>query len=260
MNEEPPDSRLSRRKLEKLDSALTARDRDALATLGDCRYATTGQLTRLHFTDSATPKAASRAANRALAKLQSHGLISALDRRVGGVRAGSSGFVWSLTNAGVRLLNLDTGEEEPRRRRFDPSPRFVEHTLAIAELFVQLESIGGITLATVQFEPLCWRGQVKPDLFAVTSDGEYDDHWFFEIDLATEAPSRILQKCEQYEAYYRSGAEKIFPLVVWIVPDNKRQASIQDQIAQSKTLKHKRIFIVITPDELEGLIRKGATQ
>jgi len=97
-------------------------------------------------------------------------------------------------------------------------------------------------------------------MFAVTTDGEYEDHWFFEIDLNTEAPCRIAQKCEQYEEYYRSGAEQVFPLVVWIVPDAKRQASIREQITQSKTLKHKNIFTVITPDELEGLVRKGAAQ
>lgn len=260
MNEDTSQTRLSRRKLEKMAKASSARDLDVLITLGDCRYATTSQLTRLHFTGNATPKAATRAANRALAKLQEYRLISALDRRIGGVRAGSSDFVWSLTNGGSRLLNLDTEEDEPRRRRFDPSPRFVEHTLATTELYVQLCGISGVTVTTAHFEPLCWRDRLKPDMFAVTTDGEYEDHWFFEIDLNTEAPCRIAQKCEQYEEYYRSGAEQVFPLVVWIVPDAKRQASIREQITQSKTLKHKNIFTVITPDELEGLVRKGAAQ
>ncbi|MDR0531388.1 MAG: replication-relaxation family protein [Oscillospiraceae bacterium] len=259
MNEEPIQRRLSRRKLEHMAEASSARDLAVLITLGDCRFATTSQLTRLHFTENANPAAATRAANRALAKLQEDKLISSLTRRVGGVRGGSGDFVWSLTSGGSRLLNLDTGEgDEPRRRRFDPSPRFVEHTLAVTELFVQLSAISGVALTTAHFEPLCWRGSLKPDMFAVTSDGEYEDHWFFEIDLNTEAPCRILQKCEQYEEYYRSGAEQVFPLVVWIVPDAKRQASIREQIAQSKTLKHKNIFMIITPDELEGRVRKGA--
>jgi len=259
MNEDTTHSRLSRRKLEKMAEASSARDLAVLVTLGDCRYATTRQLTALHFTENATPKAATRAANRALAKLQEDKLIASLDRRIGGVRAGSSDFVWSLTSGGSRLLNLE-GEEgdEPRRRRHDPSPRFVEHALATTELYVQLNSIDGIDLTLAHFEPLCWRERLKPDMFAVTTDGEYEDHWFFELDLATEAPSRVEQKCEQYEEYYLSGAEQVFPLVVWIVPDTKRQTSIREQIAQSRTIKHKNIFTVITPNELEGRVRKGA--
>jgi len=261
MNEDTPQGRLSRRKLERMAEASSPRDLDVLITLGDCRYATTSQLTRLHFTDNATPKAATRSANRALAKLQEQKLISSLDRRIGGMRAGSSDFVWSLTSGGSRLLNLETDQDtEPRRWRHDPSPRFVEHTLAITELYVQLHGIDGISLGLAHFEPLCWRDRLKPDMFAITSDGEYEDHWFFELDLATEAPVRIIQKCELYEEYYRSGGEEVFPLVVWIVPDKKRQETLREQIAQSKLLKHKNLFAVITPDELEGQIRKGAGQ
>jgi len=263
MHEDTPDSRLSRRKLEKLTDTLTDRDLSILITLGDCRYATTGQIIRLYFTDGASPVASARTANRALSKLQKHGLISALSRRIGGVRAGSSGFVWSLTNPGVRLLNLGGDEDgddrlSGRRRRFDPSPRFVEHTLAITELYVQLSNIKGIALTTAHFEPRCWRGRLKPDFFAVTSNGDYEDHWFLEIDLATEALSRVIQKCEQYEAYYCTGAEQMFPLVVWIVPDRKRRDSLEKQLYQSKTIKYRSLFTFITPKELEALIRKGA--
>jgi hypothetical protein len=254
----PPDQRTSRRQLEALDSTITSRDQAVLTTLADCRYATTGQLVRLIFTGNINPSAATRAANRALNKLQRLELITSLNRRIGGVRAGSSGFVWSLTSAGFRLLNLDG--EAPRKRNFEPSPRFAEHTVAVTELFVQLNGMVGIALAEVQFEPKCWRGQLKPDLYAITSDGEYDDHWFFELDLATEAPTRIVSKCEQYEEYYRSGAESVFPLVVWVTPTAKRKVSIRQHIADSRELRHKHIFTVVQPEELEDFIRKGAGQ
>ena len=115
----------------------------------------------------------------------------------------------------------------------------MEHTLAVSELHTQLLGIEGITLTDIQFEPACWRSYhgtaLKPDLYAVTTDGKYEDSWFFEIDLATEAPSRVVSKCEQYQEYYRSGVEQskhgIFPLVVWIVPSAKRRATLQGQIA-----------------------------
>jgi len=266
MNEpkqENPAERISLRRLQQLALQLPPRDLEILRDLEKRRYMTSGQIARKHFTDASNDASAQRSANYVINRLQKHGLILSLTRRIGGIKGGSKGFVWSLTTSGCRLLHLD-GETLPRYRAFEPSPRFVEHTLALSELDLQLRSINGITLMEIQLEPACWRDcngvKLKPDLFAVTSDGEYEDHWFFEIDLATEAPCRIAQKCEQYEAYYRSGAEKIFPLVVWIVPDSRRKTSIQEQIAQSKTLKHKSIFTVITPDELEGLIRKGAAQ
>jgi len=65
---------------------------------------------------------------------------------------------------------------------------------------------------------------LKPDLYAVTASGDYEDHWFCEIDRATESMPTLLKKCVQYEAYRRTGAEQdrlgVFPLVVWVVPDD----------------------------------------
>jgi len=129
----------------------------------------------------------------------------------------------------------------------------------------------GIAVTTIQLEPNCWRSyngrhgvrqQLKPDLYAVTSDGEYEDLWFFEIDLDTEAPSRVMAKCEQYQEYYRFGAEhakrEVFPRVVWIVPNAKRKTALQSHIAGSSTVTVKQLFVFVLPDELEALIRKGA--
>ena len=266
-------ARISRRQLEGLTGNLHEREQAILQALGDCRYMTTGQISQIHFGGAATDGAAARAANRAVHRLEDHGLISSLNRRIGGARAGSSSYVWSLTNPGLRFLNLDGEGKQPRKRNYEPSPHFLNHTLSITELNIQLLGMAGVTVMDIQFEPNCWRSftgkdgarqQLKPDLYAVTSDGEYEDYWFFELDLATEAPSRVLSKCEQYQDYYRSGMEQsdlgLFPMVVWIVPDDKRKDSIQSQIRQSVNLTNKEIFLVILPDELEPLIRKGAGQ
>lgn len=264
-------ARISRRQLEDLTGNLRNREQAILQALGDCRYMTTGQISQMHFGDAPSDSAAIRAANRTVHRLEDHGLISSLNRRVGGARAGSSSYVWSLTNPGLRFLNLDSEGQLPRKRSYEPSSRFLNHTLSITELNIQLLGMAGIAVVNMQFEPNCWREftgkdgirqQLKPDLYAVTSDGEYEDYWFFELDLATEAPSRVLSKCEQYQDYYRSGMEQsdhgLFPMVVWIVPDDKRKASIHSQIQQSATLTNKEIFLIILPDELEPLIRKGA--
>ena len=102
---------------------------------------------------------------------------------------------------------------------------------------------------------------LKPDLFAVTVCDGYEDRWFLEIDLDTESPIRIIEKCQRYHDYYRSGLEQkqysVFPLVVWIVPDAERKETITKHI-QKVFAKQPKIFTVITMEELEPLIRQGA--
>ena len=57
--------------------------------------------------------------------------------------------------------------------------------------------------------------------------GQYEDRWFIEVDLDTESPNKIIDKCERYHKYYRSGLEQqesgVFPLTVWIVPSAERK-------------------------------------
>ncbi len=99
---------------------------------------------------------------------------------------------------------------------------------------MRLKTDKTLTLQEIQFEPDCWRDKLKPDLYAVTISNKYAYHWFFEIDRDTEAPVRIISKCRRYADYYRSGAEQklrgVFPLVVWLVPDEKRKTSLEQHI------------------------------
>ena len=87
---------------------------------------------------------------------------------------------------------------------------------------------------------------------------------FFELDLATETPARIVGKCLQYQTYYRGNTEQrkygVFPLVVWIVPNERRQSSLREHIRQCAGLQHKNLFTVILPDELEFLVTGGAEE
>jgi len=263
--------RTSQRKLEDMVSALSERDKLVLSTVRQCRYLTTKHIRRLHFLEAATVTAALRATNRNLNRLKNMGLVDTLSRRVGGVRAGSGSLIWYLTVAGERLLRFENKGSFPLRRFFEPSPHFLAHTLAVTECFVQLTEIcncDGLRLTSVELEPDCWRSYnhkgklntLKPDLFAITICGEYEDRWFVEVDLDTEAPVTILEKCRRYYEYYRSGLEqkqhKVFPLTVWIVPDVARKDSITTHI-RTEFSKQPKIFIVITPDELAPLLSQG---
>ena len=135
------------------------------------------------------------------------------------------------------------------------------------DLSARLYAVPGITVAAMQQEPACWRSyagpdnavhQLKPRLYAVTSDGQYEDHWFFEYDAGSDA----LEKCRQYEAYYDSNTEQrdsgMFPAIVWVIPDDKRRTNLKSGVAGCAELQHKELFLFVAPDELEPLIRKGA--
>lgn len=263
--------RLSHKRLLELDMALGERDKEALFAIQRQRYLMTGQVQRLIFTDAATPTAALRAASRCLKKLRELGLICALSRRIGGVRAGSGSLVWHISHAGERLLRLHDHKPVPVRRFFEPSPYFLAHTLAVAEISIQLTELcreHGMTLAALQPEPECWRSYsehgthlaLKPDLYAVTVSGEYEDRWFFEVDLDTESPAKVIEKCQKYHRYYRTGLEQkasgVFPLTVWVVPDQGRRDRLMAAIRAAFD-KQPRLFAVITDDELARLVRYG---
>lgn len=195
-----------------------------------------------------------------------------LARKIGGVRAGSCGLVWYLTHAGERLLRLGEQPTSPARRVFEPSPYFHAHSLVVAEVSVRLTELcregRGMKLTTLQPEPECWQTfseygamlALKPDLFAITVSGQYGDRWFIEVDLDTESPTKIIDKCERYHKYYRSGLEQqevgVFPLTVWIVPTVERKNKLINCIKEAFD-KQPRLFAMITNNELEHLVCDG---
>jgi hypothetical protein len=214
------------------------------------------QIERLHFTveQHATALTAARTCRRVLERLVSDRLLVRLDRRVGGVRAGSASFVYGLGPVGQRVLGLDG----PRRRFREPTATFVAHTLAISELVVMLtlgDRRGEFELLELEAEPICWRPlgsqQLRPDLFVSLGAGDYEYRYFIEVDLGTESLPRLIAKCQTYDAYYRTGAEQqkhgIFPRVLWIMHDEQRAARLRDAIERSRALSPE-FFVVTTND------------
>lgn len=176
-----------------------------------------------------------------------------------------------------RLLDLRSYANTVGRakRHLEPSYIHMKHTIAIAETYVQLVEISrrnkSLVLNTVEWEPDCWRPftdnghdlQMKPDLFVVTYNGGYEDRWFVEMDLNTEALPVVIDKCARYHQYFRTGIEQrqheVFPITIWIVPDENRKQKILDGITE-RFMKVPKLFVVITPDEFEHLITHGASK
>ena len=274
VNDSQSPQRVSKKQLAETDSRLGERDRQLLAAVQQYRYLMTGQIGRLLFNDAANPSAGLRAASRSLKKLSGFGLVNSLSRRIGGVRAGSGSYIWHLTHAGERLLRLHGGKASPSRRHYEVSPYFLAHTLAVAETAIQLIEIcreHAPQITALQLEPECWRAyssagvsySLKPDLYAATATEEYEDRYFIEVDLDTESPAKIIDKCEKYHAYYRSGLEQeeseMFPLTVWIVPSIKRKEHLLSHI-RSAFIRQPKLFAVITLEELAQLIHDGGDE
>jgi hypothetical protein len=217
---------------QRLASRLSDRERAVLASLRRLRVATSAQLERLHFAE-VTP----RQARMVLASLVEQGLIARLPRRVGGVRAGSAGYVYVLDVAGQRLSPLSGRRVQ---RPWPVGTPFLAHSLAVSELYVRLmeaerQGRAELRLGEYRTEPACWRRfaapgagrlTLKPDAEVTLRLGRFEDRWFIEVDRATESRSTLDRKLGCYVRYWQSGQEQarlgIFPKVLWIVPDSAR--------------------------------------
>jgi hypothetical protein len=238
---------------------LSARDMGIIGQVADLRLMSARQIQAVHFPDAEhdNQQAATRARQRVLERLIRERLLIRLDRRIGGVRAGSVGFVFALGPVGQRVLAMDG----PRRRSHEPTLRFVDHTLAISQLVVDVAVAcrrGLLDVLDVQAEPTSWRefsgigGRrlLRPDAFlALDSDG-YELRWFIEVDRATESLPVVVRKCRLYADYYQSGKEQanrggVFPRVCWIVPDGLRAERLRQAIARDRELPE-RLFVVTT--------------
>lgn len=226
---------------------LTERDLAVLGSLAQLRLLTTTQLERLHFREGSAQTQARRC-RRCLARLHDFDLVHRLERRIGGLHAGSSGFIYGLTGWGRRLIGSDgPAGGQRRRRQWEPSPPFQDHVLAVSELFVQLreaERQGQLELIDFIAEPACWRTYLgpdgaplvlKPDAFVVTAEPDYEHLSFVEVDLGTEGQAAIRSKAERYRRNWLVGQEQrqfgVFPRIVFLAPHAERVAVLHRWLA-----------------------------
>ena len=267
--------RLTIAQLESIRSDLTDRDKRILLFMRNLHYMKTDQVRRVFYPleEGKTPLSRTVSTSKNLNRLKGLGLISHLEKRAGGIKSGAKGLIWHITEAGARLLYLGTDMQNARKRQLEPSPTFLRHTIAVTETFVQVVEIcrdDPVTkLSRIEVEPDCWRDyqksgksiSLRPDLYVKTTTGEYFDHIFIEVDLDTESPSAIVEKCRRYLEYYQTGKEQkaygAFPLVLWIAPDVKRKDRMKEAITHSFPSRFPHIFSVIVPAELESVLRDG---
>lgn len=237
--------RLSQRRLGELAGELSERDRLVLAALAAVRVLSGGQLERLAFAKVTAP-ARGRIRRRVLARLMERGLVVTLERRVGGVRAGSAGLVYSLSGGGQRLLDLEAGRSAERRRSAPtPGALFLAHALAVAEVFVSLTEasrrVDGLVLrdfaveADARFAGGERNGDVvlRPDALVVLARGAIEDVWWLEVDRGTESRPRLLRMLQRYLAFTErgvAGPRGVIPRVLVSVTDDQRRRAVRSLV------------------------------
>ena len=268
----PAARRVGRAMRRTLANQLSDADWSVLSDLNRYRFLQTHQLQALSRSDGPTE---ARALRRQLLRLTRTRLIQPVtDRRVGGLTGGADPNIWQLTAAGKAVL---TGGL-PGRTSSYPSTRFLTHTLATAQTAIGLQkaadSLGGSI--DIQLErdaarqiPNTGGGHTRltPDLFAIVraadDTGLFEDTWFVEVDCATESLPTLLRKCEQYEAYRRSGLEQldrgVFPLVLWVfygTTARKRIDELRQRIERGRGFTN-AMYRYATPDQLTDVLSGG---
>jgi hypothetical protein len=271
MKDPRPVGRVSHQLAAEVAQRLSDRDHDILRALGRFRVMSGAQLARLFWAEG-KPESRTRLARRGLARLADLDVLERLPRRVGGVRAGSSGLVFAPGRVGQRLLQQERTSPRRVRRAYTPGSRYLAHALGVAELYVALIEAQrwGVIDEVLAFdpEPASWRTYpgpygarltCKPDGFVRLGVGDYELSWFVEVDMATEAPVTLAAKARVYIDLFRSGVEQsahgVFPRVAWIAPDEDRAEVIRQALVP---LGHPELFVVTIAGEAVTLLATEA--
>jgi hypothetical protein len=250
-------------RLAALADRLSERDQAIVADVVRLRFLSAGQLARLHFWPIPQPVTRARRVQRTVRRLAEQGLLDRCQRRVGGVRAGSSGFTYAPSAEAIRLTGYLAGRGMARTRGpVEPGTTFLDHTVAVNELYVRLveaQRHGDCELLTHEAEPDSWRrflgpiGQaidLRPDAFVALGVGELELRSFIEVDRGREGTTALRRKLTRYVDYWRSGAEQqaygVFPRVLWQA-DTARRAEVLCGLVAELSAAAPGLFVVAEP-------------
>lgn len=261
--------RLSGRQLQELAEQLSGRDHQIVQLVSRFRLVRGDHIHRVFFSDFSSEHGGARVCRRTLQRLTEVGLLARTQRRVGGVRPGSSTHTYLVTPAGRRVVaHVTGGGPVSDRGVHEPGLAFHVHTLAISDLYtraIEAEREGLIELVVFDPEPHSWRqpttgtaaSLVKPDAYVVVAAGDYEHSAFVEIDLATEGRTALARKLQTYVTYHRSGREQaerdVFPRVLWLTPTPERAAVIQTLINALPRAAQRLFAIAVTADAVAAL-------
>ena len=256
----------------QLACQLTNHYTTPLPHLARARLLTGAHLDRLLARPHLSEQTTARERRRIMTRLHDLGLVTTLGRRIGGVRAGSAGHVYTLTPTGHRVLATLSDQPCPPhvKKPATPGTLFLGHTLAISDIYVSLHDAAqchNFHVSTFTTEPACWQptghgNYLKPDAYCVLSTATHRDCWWLEIDQATESVSRVRTKCHAYLHYLSHGGlgpDDVPPRVLFTTPDQPRTTAITQIITTLSTRDSNLINATTRTNATEYLIKELLT-
>ena len=236
---------------------LSARDHAVIELVGKLRQVTARQIAAVLFADNASKTPL----DRTLKRLVEQRYLMRLGRLVGGDGGGAQQYSYQLGRKGWRLLDKEAAYWQPRAVNL--------HTRAIADCFVQLviaERAGEFALLSYEPEPDCHvqlgRIRLTPDAYIELGFRQYRRQVssYLEVDRATEHRATIQDKCVRYWKAYQSWELPVFPYIVFVVPDDKRKAEVENVVAGGPQ-EAQELFTVCTfgcfPQALSEVTKTG---
>jgi hypothetical protein len=198
---------------------LEERDEQLLCDLYLHRFMTRGQLETLYFTSTVR-------CNARLRQLFDYGFVKRyyLPAAPYGAQA-----IYSIGKNAVPLIasRLEAeADEVARQQRGTRTPTFIEHTLAVVDIWLALRQAcaqsSGVTIERWLPEMLCrheyqirekgsgqWRKEAfKPDAFVRLAYNSQYFHYFIEVDLGHTSSRQFLGKLQTHQRYLESGLFK----------------------------------------------------
>lgn len=259
--------------LDHYQPSLSDLDLAIIATVARFGLMTTNHLAALFFP---SPPFSQLTFNRAtyarrvqkhLRRLVTLNLIGRLDRRVGGVRAGSSGYIYGLAAAGHRLLELPGRP----RKLYEPLSPHIDHTLCVTDLYTRLTVAhrqGQLTVLDHKTEPECWTeamGQwLKPDAYirVQAADGRRY-RWYLELDRGgprgAQSERRIQAKLDQYRLFWERQLldDPVFPRVLFVAVHDHRTVQLQATVDRQPEESRGLYAVATFADAVDFIARAG---
>jgi len=215
------------------------RDQVVLSRLACFRDLNSAQIQEFLFDESSLNSNARRVATqRVLDRLKKRQLIVATRRLVGGPGGGSARVVYSLTEAGCRVVNA----LEPCRPARRPPPRsalFIEHSLMTGDIALAFRRASRADPnhdvsewgADWQAAERLGATEVVPDAHLVYATSSWELSALIEVDLGTERPSRFAEKIAKYLDVYWAETWRPrlarWPLVLTVTTSSSRATALR---------------------------------
>jgi Replication-relaxation len=226
--------------VERLVNTLSTRDVGILETLSRVRIASGSQLERLHFSDLG-PRSRQVKRWQVLKRLTEARALMTVERRIGATGGGSDKQCYILDSAGLHVLQLQARASGgvPIRRPRIPGDRFLNHALAVTELYVALverSRLDDFRLEAFEVEPR-WPngvgGWLGPDAYVQLAHDDEHYSWWFEADLGTESLPTLEKKLTAYLDFVQRGRLGPGGVVPWVligVQTEPRQTMMQRMV------------------------------